>query len=260
MKDAHRRHVVMIVQARMGSVRLPGKVLVDIQGQPMLARVVERGRRAETVDQVVVATTTDPADDPVVDLCERRKFTVVRGDAFDVLDRYYQAARALAADVIVRVTGDCPLLDPEVVDRTVRALLESDPPADLALNRFVDDRTYPVGLDAEVCTIAALERAWREADQPYQREHVMPFLYDPPGRFRVIHVRNEEDYGDLRWTVDTAEDLELVRSIYAALAPDETFGWRQVLELIEAHPELAAINASVRARGLHEADPRGHKP
>lgn len=257
MKNGDRPHVVMIVQARMGSIRLPGKVLANIQGQPMLARVVERGRRAKTVDDVIVATTTDPADDAVVELCEGRAFPVIRGDAFDVLDRYYQAAKAWDADVIVRVTGDCPLLDPEVVDRTVRALLEADPPADLALNRFVDDRTYPVGLDTEACTMAALERAWKEADQPYQREHVMPFLYDPPGRFRVIHVRNEDDYGDLRWTVDTAEDLELVRSIYAALAPDEDFGWQQVLALIEAHPELAAINASVPARELHEADPRG---
>jgi len=248
--------VIGIVQARMGSARLPGKILIDIAGEPMLVRVVERARRATTLDEVVVATTTVAEDDQTAALCKARGYRCVRGQPFDVLDRYMQAARICQAGIVVRMTGDCPLIDPEVVDRTVQAFLDADPPVDFAANRFPDDRTYPIGLDTEVCTYQALAEAWEHADQPYQREHVMPYLYEVEGRFRVLHVRNEHDYSQLRWTVDTAEDLELVRRVYEHFGGQDDFSWQDVLALFRTQPSLALINTNVRHRTWRDIDER----
>ncbi len=201
---------IAIIQARMSSSRLPGKVLLDLGGQPMLARVVERARRAKLVNDVVVATTTDLSDDPIEALCAESGYPCSRGSLHDVLDRYYQAARTFGADVIVRITADCPVIDPDVVDRTIEAFqlpvssnqssVISGPITDHARTTFehslitnncslVTDycanrlpppwgRTFPIGLDAEVCSFAALELAWKEADQPFHREHVMPYFYE----------------------------------------------------------------------------------
>jgi spore coat polysaccharide biosynthesis protein SpsF len=238
--------VVAIVQARMGSTRLPGKVLADIAGVRMLVRTVERARLAKTVDECMVATTQDAADDAVEALCRAHGYPIYRGSSDDVLDRYYRAAAQASADVIVRLTADCPLLDPALVDLTVRAFLEASPPADLVVNRLPGARTYPIGLDVEVVSFGALQRAWREAVEPNQREHVLPFLYDPPGRFRVVRLDAERDYGSLRWTVDTPEDLEFVRQVFARLGARSDFGWRDVLALVQAEPALAQINAQVQ--------------
>ncbi len=248
--------IVAIIQARMASSRLPGKVLAEIAGEPMLMHVVRRTRRARTVHEVVVATTTDVSDDPVAALCTEQGVPFTRGHPTDVLDRYYQAAREFRADVIVRITADCPLIDPGLVDETVRAFLRADPPVDFAANRIPGDRTYPIGLDTEVCSFQALGTAWREADQPHQREHVMPYLYEVPGRFRVLHVRHERDLGSLRWTVDTAEDLEFVRQVFARLREREDFDWLEVLALLEREPELTRINAGVRHKSHTDVDER----
>jgi spore coat polysaccharide biosynthesis protein SpsF len=145
------------------------------------------------------------------------------------------------------------LLDPSVVDQTVRALLDSDPPADFAANRLPEDRTFPIGLDTEVCRQSVLETVAQEADQPYHREHVMPYIYEVPGRFRVVPVRAERDWGHLRWTVDTPEDLAFARAVYAHFAPRVDFGWLEVLALIEAQPELQKINADVRHKSYRES-------
>ena len=272
------RRIVAIIQARMSSNRLPGKVLLDIGGQPMLARVVERTRLAQTLDKVVVATTSDPSDDPVAALCAQRGYHSYRGSLHDVLDRYYQSAKAFDAQVIVRVTADCPLIDPALIDRTVRAFLGqaensasysmiSSPESlsnvdknflwDFAANRLPPPwgRTYPIGLDTEICTFQALQRAWKEADQPYQREHVMPYLYDH-GAFRVLLLNTEPDYGSLRWTVDTAEDLELVRQIYTHFDPRWDFSWQEVIELFKRQPSLAQINQQVQHKDFREVDSR----
>ena len=240
------RRVVAIVQARMASTRLPGKVLVDIGGVPMLVRTMERAGRCRRVHACMVATTLGPDDNAVEALCRARGYPVYRGSLHDVLDRYVRAARQAKADVIVRLTADCPLLDPELVDQTVEAFLTASPPADLVVNRLPGARTYPIGLDTEVVSRAALEQAWREAREPNQREHVLPYLYDPPGRFRVIRLDAERDYGSLRWTVDTPEDLEFVRQVVARLEPRGEFGWRDILALVEADPGLAQINADVQ--------------
>lgn len=229
----------------MSSTRLPGKVLKDIAGKPMLAWVVERARRAHTVSEVVIATTVEPSDDPIVSFCAQMGYACTRGSLEDVLDRYYQAARAYHADVVVRVTADCPLIDPAEIDHVVREYQRSG--VDFAANRLPPPfgRTYPIGLDTEVCSFAALERAWRETKEPYQREHVMPYLYEQPGRFKVLRVDHDPDYGDLRWTVDTPQDLDLVRAIFERMAGRVDFGWLDVLELFQREPELARLNAGV---------------
>jgi len=274
-------HVIAIIQARMASSRLPGKVLLDIGGQPMLARVVERVKRARTVERVVVATTTDPSDDPVERLCQERGYPCYRGSAQDVLDRYYQAARLFGAEIVVRITADCPAVDPGLIDETVKALYEPSTVSrqsalvgcpgssavddihpstfyDFAANRLPPPwgRTYPIGLDVEVCTFAGMETAWKEARQPHQREHVMPFFYENPQRFRIRLLDYETDLSAYRWTVDNAEDLELLRQIYNRFGERDDFSWLDVLALFEREPELAQINAGMRHKDYRETDDR----
>ena len=225
----------------------------------------------------MVATTNDPSDDSLAVLCAEQGIPCSRGNLHDVLDRYYQAAFAFETQVVVRLTADCPLIDPQVIDRSVRAfwgeiephdqLLSSagKPPyspqpfvCDFAANRLPPPlgRTYPIGLDTEVCSFPALERAWREASLPYQREHVMPYLYDERDRFRVLLVNHSQDFGELRWTVDEANDLEVVRRIYAAFGGRNDFSWLEALDVFQAHPELAQINAQVRHKTYTEVDRR----
>lgn len=249
--------IVAIIQARMSSSRLPGKVLLDIAGQPMLAHVVERTRLAQTIDQVVVATTTDRSDDAIEVFCRERGVPYIRGNLYDVLDRYYQAGQAFQAAVVVRITSDCPLIDPGVVDKTVTEFLQ-DGKADFAANRLPPPwgRTYPVGLDTEVCTFGGLELAWQEAQAQHQREHVMPFFYEQPERFRILHVNHEVDYGALRWTVDTPEDLELVRQIFAHFPGREDFSWLEIVDLFQREPSLAEINAQIKAKDYRQVDNR----
>ena len=240
----------------MSSSRLPGKVLLDIAGQPMLARVVERARRAQRIDQVAVATTTDPSDDPVEAFCRERGYACVRGSMHDVLDRYYQAARQLQAGVIVRLTADCPLIDPGLIDETVQAFYREE--VDFACNRLPPPftRTYPIGLDVEVVSFAALEQAWKEATARHDREHVLPYLYEAPGRFKVYQLHYSRDLGGLRWTVDTPEDLELVRAIYAEFGGRDDFSWQEVLSLVERRPDLTRINAGVEHKTFKDVDDR----
>ena len=240
--------VVAIVQARMGSTRLPGKVLLDIAGRPMLTRVMQRLELATYLDARVLATSHLPQDDPIAELCQREGLRCFRGEPHDLLDRYYRAALEQQAEVVVRVTADCPLIDPDLVDQTVQAFQQADPPVDFAANRLPRRRTYPIGQDTEVCSMAALEQAWRQAAEPHQREHVMPFLYENPARFRTVLLDHEEDLGDLRWTVDTPEDLAFVQEVYRRMAPRTEFGWLEVLSLIHQDPDLAAINAHVEHR------------
>lgn len=250
-----RTPVVAVIQARMGSSRLPDKVLLDIGGMPMLARVVERVQLAETLDQVVVATTTDPEDDRVAAFCQAQGYPCCRGSVHDVLARYHLAAESFGARTVVRITADCPLMDPGVIDRIVGAFLEA-PDAVYASNRL-ERYTYPIGLDVEVFTREGLEQAFTGAQKPYQREHVTPFFYDQPGRFPVVSVEADGEYGHLRWTVDTPEDLEFVRQVYQRLEDPDRSGWKDVLRILEQEPELAAINAEIRHKRYTETDARG---
>lgn len=237
--------VVAIIQARTGSTRLPGKVLEDLAGEPMLARVVTRVRRA-TVDETVVATTGLPSDDVVEELCVERGWPCYRGAAEDVLDRYYQAAGEFGAEVVVRVTSDCPFIDAEVIDRVIEAFKAGRPAVDYAAN-VLPPRTFPRGLDVEVMTAQALAAAWREDDNPASREHVTPYLYRHPERFALLGVTNLTDLSAHRWTVDTPEDLVFARLVYEALGSDD-FTWHDVLALVQTHPEISAVNKGVRQR------------
>ena len=239
---------VAIIQARMGSTRLPGKVLMQICGDSMLKWVVGRARRATLLDEVVVATTDSPADDAIVAECEAMGVSVFRGSEDDVLDRYRNAAEAFGVDTVVRITSDCPLIDPEVIDDVVAAFING--PADYACNTL--QRCYPRGLDVEVFSRAALEEAWLRADRPHERAHVTPYIRGNPEQFKLLSVPCEGDHSDLRWTVDTTEDLEVVRAIADAIGGRNDFGWRAALEVIRQNPQLAEINRSVRQKAIEE--------
>ena len=261
------QRVVAIIQARMSSSRLPGKVLLDIAGQPMLAHVVTRTSRATKIDEVIVATTTDASDDPVAAYCDSMGISCTHGSLQDVLDRYYQAASQAKADVVVRITGDCPVIDPALIDDCIKALLDGS--FDFTCNRLPPPwgRTYPIGLDTEVCTFAALKKAWEESTETFHREHVMPFLYEglelsavsrqlsdgiSPRGFKIAQLHQTTDFGDYRWTVDTPEDLEFMRHVYNRFDGRDDFTWGDVLHLIQKEPELAAINSTVRHKTLYD--------
>jgi spore coat polysaccharide biosynthesis protein SpsF len=240
----------------MGSSRLPGKVLKDIGGKTMLERVVLRARRSQLVGQVVVATTTEESDDPVESFCKYHGFPCFRGDPYDVLDRYYQAAKFLGANAIVRLTADCPLIDPGEIDRTVKAFYHAD--VDFAANRLPPPwkRTTPIGMDTEVVTFNALEQAWREAESKYAREHVMPYIYEKEGRFRILLVDHDPDLGHLRLTVDTPEDLVLIRKIYEEFGNKDDFSLDAILGLLDDNPEMLEINAGVKHKDFRDVDQR----
>jgi len=274
--------VVAIIQGRMSSSRLPGKILADIAGQPMLQRVFLRTSRAEAVAETVFATTTDPSDDPVAEYCDFSGIPFTRGNLFDVLDRYYQAAKQSEADVIVRITADCPVIDPELIDDVVRIVLGEQSSVgsyqfDFAANRLPPPwkRTYPTGLDTEVCTFAALEKAWKEAKGPQHREHVMPYFYEgvelitenrslqtgiSPRGYNIALLQHTTDFGNYRWTVDTAEDLEFMRQLYSRFDGRDDFTWKEVLDLVHNEPKLMEINAGVEHKTLKDIDERatGH--
>ena len=238
--------VVAIVQARMGSTRLPGKVLKPLAGQPMIARVVERTRRAKGVREVVVATTRDARDEPLVDLCQSRGWPFTRGDEADLLDRYHAAAIVHRADAVVRITSDCPLIDPGLIDRVLDAFRRGD--CDYASNTL-EPRTFPRGLDVEVVGFKALERAWREDTNPQWREHATPYIYRHPEHFRLRPVRNDRDLSYHRWTVDTPEDYDLVRRIYDHFGHDR-FAWTDVLQVLDEHPDWVEINRHVHQKSV----------
>ena len=241
---------VAIIQARMGSSRLPGKVLVDIGGATMLAQVVRRLRGATRIDEIVVATSLAGDDDAVADEALRLGAGVHRGSENDVLGRYLGAARESGAEAIVRVTADCPLLDPGVVDLVIEALTDE---VDYASNTH--DRSFPRGLDSEALHRDTLERIARLGTSRAAREHVTAFVMEQPALFRIAQVAAEIDDSDLRWTVDTADDLAMVRGLYAALGLDASVRpYREVVAAVRARPELAAANAHVRQKSWQVND------
>jgi len=266
--------VVAIIQGRMSSSRLPGKILADIAGQPMLQRVFVRTSRAATVTETIFATTTDPTDDPVTEYCNFSGIPFTRGSQFDVLDRYYQAATRSKADVVVRITADCPVIDPALIDDVVNTLLEGQ--YDFVCNRLPPPwhRTYPIGLDVEACTFKVLARAWKSAKEPQHREHAMPYFYEgveltrqsrtletgiSARGYNIALLHNTTDFGDYRWTVDTPEDLEFLRQIYALFDGRDEFSWKDVLDLVHNEPELMKINSDVQHKTWKDIDKRAFK-
>ena len=234
----------------MGSHRLPGKVLMDISGDTMLGRVVERAKRCKLLDEVVVATSTRSIDDAIEHACDQLAVSVFRRSDTDVLDRFRNAARASSADVCVRITSDCPLLDPEVSDGVISAFKQADPAVDYASNKI--PQSYPRGLDTEVFTVEALEQTWNEAIEPYQRSHVTIYMYENPNKFKLLSVISEVDRADWRWTVDAPEDLEFVRHIYSHLGEHGNFSWNDIIGLLQEQPQLRAINSYVRQKDVRE--------
>lgn len=243
--------VLAILQARMSSSRLPGKVMADLLGEPMLARQVERLQRCRTIDRLLLATSTDAADDAPADLAARIGIDCFRGSLDDVLDRIHAAASGRGADQIVRLTGDCPLADPALIDRLVEMHVAGG--YDHSCNTLTP--RWPDGLDAEVMRAEVLETAWREAVLPSDREHVTRFIYTRPERFRLGSLVGDADLSDQRWTVDTPEDLAMVRAVYAALYPaNPAFGTGEILAFLAVHPEVAALNrAHRRNEGLERS-------
>lgn len=231
--------VVAIVQARMNSTRLPGKVMRPIGDVPMIEHVLRRLAGASEVDEIVLATSADPANAPLIRHVEGLGYACVAGSEDDVLDRFHQTARAHQADIVVRITADCPLTDPEVVDRAIRAFRAK--PLDYLSN--VAPPTYPDGLDVEVFSFAALDRAAREAVSSSDHEHVTPYLRGPG--FRQACMSHDEDFSHLRWTVDEQADLDVVRRIYDHFAPDRDFGWQKVLDLWRREPAIFRSNSGI---------------
>lgn len=236
---------VIVVQARMTSTRLPGKVLLPLAGQPMLTRLIERLRRVKRADAVVVATTINATDDPIAALCEQLGVPCHRGSELDVLSRYADAARLNDADVVVRITSDCPLIDPALVDRLIAAYLEGG--CDYVSNMLPP--TWPYGMAVEVFSATALREAHAEAAQASEREHVTPFIYWHPERYRLRNVESPTDLSAQRWTVDTAEDYELVRRLFETLHPTQPhFGLADVLTTMDAHPDWMRINQHIEQK------------
>jgi spore coat polysaccharide biosynthesis protein SpsF len=242
--------VVAFVQARMSSRRLPGKVLEPIAGEPMLARVLSRTRRARALTETWVLTSEDESDDPIEKICEELGVACYRGSLEDVLDRFVQAARLADPDIIVRITADCPLIDPDVIDRTVDVLI-SDPKVIYAATRMPGERTFPVGIDVEAFRRKALERSAKVALDRYQREHVTPWFYDGSQPDPIVHVRSKRDLGRHRWTVDTPEDLAFIRALWPLLPSDDT-GYEEIAAVLELHPEIRALNEHVKQRNYRE--------
>ena len=245
---------VAIIQARMGSTRLPAKVVKVIKGKTVLAHVVERVRACPLLDDVVVATTTAPSDDGIVELAEGLGVNWFRGSEDDVLERYYLAAKQYGADVVVRITSDCPVFDPSVLAGMLARFgeLRVNGAAPDYMSNFVK-RTYPRGLDAEVFTFKALEKAFESARLPHEREHVTAYIYQRPEEFSIHGYEGPEDLSRLRWTLDTQDDLKLIEELYAALYKEgELFTTAQAVELIRQRPELEGINAHVEQKKLGE--------
>lgn len=241
--------IVAIIQARMGSTRLPGKILKQVMGKPLLEYQIERIKRSSHIDEIVIATTVKEADLPIVELCKQLNVACFRGSEEDVLARYYGAAVQYDADVVVRLTSDCPIIDPAVIDRVISFFLEHD--VDYASNTL--ERTYPRGMDTEVLSFDVLKHAHLHAAGRAEREHVTPYIYMNKEQFRIGQLRYERNISQHRWTVDTSEDLELVSRIISSLYPvNPKFALKEIVALLEERPDWILLNAHVEQKKLEE--------
>ncbi|MBN1897586.1 MAG: glycosyltransferase family protein [Spirochaetes bacterium] len=239
----------IIIQARTGSTRLPGKILKQIMGKTVLEHVIERVRPVRNKNDIIIATTTRKEDDRVVEVCRKAKAKYFRGSEDDVLSRYYHAARENQSDIIVRITSDCPLIDAGLTDEIIEFFVQHK--YDVITNSPGEekDRTYPRGLDVEIFSMKALETIFRKAGEDYEREHVAPYFYSHPDEFSIFYYKNDIDYSHYRWTLDTREDFHLIKAIYENLYPENPcFSWREVLQLFERKKELININKKVKQK------------
>lgn len=239
--------VVAIIQARMGSTRLPGKVLKKVLGKPLLAYQLERVGRSTKIDEIVVATTCHSGDNPIISLCQELDIAWYRGSEEDVLDRYFRTAMIARADIIVRLTADCPLIDPFQIDKVIETYLQHDHPY-----RFVSNtlkRTFPRGLDTEVFSFGALKKTHQEAINPIDREHVTRYMLHHPDLFPFVNVSSSTNYSHHRWTVDTIEDYRLIKRILEEIYPrNPKFTFSDTLKVLEENPEWQLINTSIQQK------------
>jgi spore coat polysaccharide biosynthesis protein SpsF len=238
------KNILIVVQARTGSTRLPGKVLMDICGKSLLERQMERVMASKLAFKSVVATTTDASDDAVEQLCQKAGIECFRGHPTDLLDRHYQAGVAFGADAVVKIPSDCPLIDPRIIDKVLQVFKENWGKVDFVSN--LHPPTYPDGNDVEVMPMSVLKTAWEEAKGEHEREHTTPFIWDNPQRFKILNVEWESglDYSmSHRWTIDYPEDYEFIKAVYEELLPKNPFfSLEDILELLKNRPDICAIN------------------
>lgn len=246
--------IICIIQARLGSTRLPGKILMKMGEMPVLWHVIQRVKKSKSVNKIIIATTLEEKDDPIVDFCNQYAIPFFRGSEDDVLDRYYQAAEKFKSKIIVRVTSDCPLVDAQVIDELINLFQKKH--CDYVCNNMPPN--YPHGLDAEVFSFSALEKAWKEAKNQFEREHVTPYIRLNPNKFKIKNLSNKKDLSKIRWTLDFKEDLEALREIYKLLggkALTHDFTWLDVLKIYNEHPYIRKINKNVNWKEIRTYDP-----
>ena len=244
-------NMIAIVQARCSSSRLPGKVLKPILGKPMLLHQIERLRRCTAIDRLVVVTSDQASDIPLTEMLEQYEVDYFCGSLEDVLDRYFQAASHYGAEHVVRLTGDCPLIDPEIVDRVIQAHLDGN----YEYTSNVLPPTFPDGLDTEVMRFETLQMAWKNAELPSDREHVTSYIHQRSEQFRLGNVTAKEDFSMFRWTVDEPEDFDFVSTVYEELYPvNQQFATLDIFELLKKKPELLEVNRHIgRNEGMHKS-------
>lgn len=240
--------VVCIVQARIGSTRLPGKVLKKICGKTVLEHDIDRLRKIKNIDEIIIATTILEKDNAIVKECERLGVKYFTGSEEDVLSRYYYAAKENNADIVVRVTSDCPLIDSGVSEKIIQYYLDNINKYDYVSNTI--ERTYPRGLDTEVFSLKALEKAFNESKLQRDREHVTPYIWSNSDIFKLYHYKNDKDYSELRWTLDTKEDYRLISSIYENFRNEKCFSMHEIIKLLERNPEIKYINRYVQQKEI----------
>jgi spore coat polysaccharide biosynthesis protein SpsF len=242
-------HTAIFVQARMGSTRLPGKVMMSVLNKPLLAFLVERLQQVKEADQLVILTTTLKADDVIADFCRKNSIACFRGSEEDVLSRYFHAALESHPDTIVRITSDCPLIDPEIIDCVIKTYKDNYPQYDYVSNSL--ERTYPRGMDTEVFSFEALQHAYQKAEKPSEREHVTLYLYKHPETFKLKNVSYPANLSHHRWTVDTPEDFKLIQLILNNLYPVHPhFKMQDILNVLAQHPDWSSINSHIQQKSV----------
>lgn len=241
------KKIICLMQARMGSTRLPGKVLRLISDKPMLWHDLQRVKKTKSLTNTVVVTTDLPADNLITDYCESWEIPYFCGSELNVLDRYYQAANAFKADIIVRVTSDCPLICPALIDQVIQTLIN-----DNSLDYAAIGKGYPRGLNAEAFTMQSFEKVHKHAEADYEQVHVTPHYYLNPKKFNIKIIERDAPEDDMRWTVDTPEDIKMVRAVYAAYNARPPLIWQEIRDFMIKNPNIAAINSEIKQKKLRE--------
>ena len=231
----------IIIQARTGSSRLPRKVLSKIQSKPMVWHVINRAKKVKNIDQIILATSNHPSDRHLVTIAKNEKIFSYQGSEKDVLDRYYKASQEFHADPIIRITGDCPLIDPKLISEMLSFFNKNN--FDFIANNI--HPTFPDGLDASIFSFSALEKTWKKAKLQSEREHVVPYMIKQKKSFKIFSYENSEDLSNHRWTVDEKNDLVFVRKIYHLMKPKFLFYTKDVLKIIKKNPNLLKINSDI---------------